>query len=302
MITRYGGVGYCGQLGAGNISVDGEVRDFALEAGPLTTVRGSFRFDHPNGAENHRFIIYHNRKPMCFATPDSGFQTAPLPVGEHEFDVLRVRATSRGIPEIYGELCNRRPYLRWSASPDSDCRGYKIFWDSGTGTVDYDEPYSLVSATEIQQLRDAAADLADDLGPGSVAALEDESRIARLDKQLAATGFRSLRSDGASGVELDQQLDGAIGGLRAGDRPRLAQGHFGGKAPAQRAGDEDPVEVDRPAGVAVEVPQQPVGVGGLMSPRADQGGERVDVVVGQGLHRGCFVLDPGTAGQTRPAV
>ncbi len=56
--------------------------------------------------------------------------------------------------------------------------------------------------TEQQQLRDAAADLADDLGPRSVAALEDESRIARLDKQLAATGFRSLRSDGASGVEV----------------------------------------------------------------------------------------------------
>ncbi|HNM86608.1 MAG TPA: acyl-CoA dehydrogenase family protein [Mycobacterium sp.] len=55
---------------------------------------------------------------------------------------------------------------------------------------------------EQQQLRDAAADLADDLGPGSVAALDDESRIARLDKQLAATGFRSLRSDGASGVEV----------------------------------------------------------------------------------------------------
>lgn len=56
--------------------------------------------------------------------------------------------------------------------------------------------------TEQQQLREAAADLADDLGPGSVAALEDESRIARLDKQLAATGFRALRSDGASGVEV----------------------------------------------------------------------------------------------------
>ncbi len=56
--------------------------------------------------------------------------------------------------------------------------------------------------TEQQQLRDAAAGLADDLGPGSVAALEDDSRIARLDKQLAATGFKSLRSDGASGVEV----------------------------------------------------------------------------------------------------
>ncbi|BBZ32496.1 acyl-CoA dehydrogenase family protein [Mycolicibacterium confluentis] len=56
--------------------------------------------------------------------------------------------------------------------------------------------------TEQQQLRDAAAKLADDLGPGSVAELDDESRIARLDKQIAVTGWRSLRSDEASGVEV----------------------------------------------------------------------------------------------------
>lgn len=55
---------------------------------------------------------------------------------------------------------------------------------------------------EQQQLRDAAAKLADDLGPAAVQDLDDQSRIARLDKQIAATGWRSLRSDGASGVEV----------------------------------------------------------------------------------------------------
>ena len=55
---------------------------------------------------------------------------------------------------------------------------------------------------EQQQLRDAAAKLADDLGPGAVQDLADESRIARLDKQIEMTGWRSLRSDGASGVEV----------------------------------------------------------------------------------------------------
>ncbi|WAJ44581.1 acyl-CoA dehydrogenase family protein [Mycobacterium sp. Aquia_216] len=55
---------------------------------------------------------------------------------------------------------------------------------------------------EQQQLRDAAAKLADDLGPTTVADLADDSRIARLDKQIAATGWRSLRADGASGVEV----------------------------------------------------------------------------------------------------
>lgn len=56
--------------------------------------------------------------------------------------------------------------------------------------------------TEQQQLRDAAAKLADDLGPGAVQDLADESRVTRLDKQLEMTGWRSLRSDEASGVEV----------------------------------------------------------------------------------------------------
>lgn len=56
--------------------------------------------------------------------------------------------------------------------------------------------------SEQQQLRDAAAKLADDLGPGSVADLDDENRRARLEKTVEATGWRSLRTDEASGVEV----------------------------------------------------------------------------------------------------
>jgi hypothetical protein len=55
---------------------------------------------------------------------------------------------------------------------------------------------------EQQQLRDAAAKLSDDLGPGSVQDLADDGRIGKLDKQIHQTGWRSLRSDGASGVEV----------------------------------------------------------------------------------------------------
>lgn len=55
---------------------------------------------------------------------------------------------------------------------------------------------------EQQQLRDAAAKMADDLGLGAVQDLADGSRISRLDRQIEATGWRALRSDGASGVEV----------------------------------------------------------------------------------------------------
>jgi alkylation response protein AidB-like acyl-CoA dehydrogenase len=57
-------------------------------------------------------------------------------------------------------------------------------------------------SAEQAELREAAARLADDLGPHSVLDLSDADRQARLEKTLASTGWRSLRSDGASGVEI----------------------------------------------------------------------------------------------------
>lgn len=56
--------------------------------------------------------------------------------------------------------------------------------------------------SEQRQLRDAAAKLADELGPGSVQDLADTTRITRLEKAVDTTGWRALRSDGASGVEV----------------------------------------------------------------------------------------------------
>ncbi|MEU0542916.1 acyl-CoA dehydrogenase family protein [Nocardia sp. NPDC005978] len=55
---------------------------------------------------------------------------------------------------------------------------------------------------EQRQLRTAAARLADELGPGSVADLDDAQRRARLDKAVETSGWRALRSDGASGIEV----------------------------------------------------------------------------------------------------
>lgn len=55
---------------------------------------------------------------------------------------------------------------------------------------------------EQRQLRDAAAKLADDLGLGSVADLDDGDRAQRLENAIEQTGWRALRTDGASGVEV----------------------------------------------------------------------------------------------------
>src|SRR6201992_4145103 len=55
---------------------------------------------------------------------------------------------------------------------------------------------------EQQQLRDAAAKLSDDLGPGSVQDLADDGRIGKLDKQIQQTGWRSPRSRAPPGAEV----------------------------------------------------------------------------------------------------
>ena len=55
---------------------------------------------------------------------------------------------------------------------------------------------------EQQQLRDAAAKLADDLGPGSVQISTTTAESPGWTSRSTATGWRSLRSDGASGVEV----------------------------------------------------------------------------------------------------
>jgi Acyl-CoA dehydrogenase, C-terminal domain len=57
-------------------------------------------------------------------------------------------------------------------------------------------------SAEQRDLRAAAAKLADSLGPQSVLDLSDAGRLTRLEKAVAATGWRRLRSDGASGVEV----------------------------------------------------------------------------------------------------
>jgi hypothetical protein len=113
--------------------------------------------------------------------------------------------------------------------------------------------------SEQQQLREAAAKLADDLGPGSVADLDDSNRVARLEKAIDATGFRTLRSDGASGVEVaivaEEFARGLVdvpflGPVLADDLTRR-----GGRAPSAAAETES-VDLTRSAAGVVESPPE----------------------------------------------
>jgi hypothetical protein len=112
---------------------------------------------------------------------------------------------------------------------------------------------------EQQQLREAAAKLADDLGPESVADLDDSSRIARLERAVDGTGFRTLRTDGASGVEVAIVAEDFARGLvdvpflgpvLADDLRRL------GKEPSAAVGERDSIDLTKSVAGVVESPTE----------------------------------------------
>jgi len=63
---------------------------------------------------------------------------------------------------------------------------------------------------EQRQLRDTAARLADDLGPATVGALDDERRRHRLEDAVAAAGWRELRAPGPEGGPLASGVEVAL--------------------------------------------------------------------------------------------
>ncbi|MEU8803117.1 acyl-CoA dehydrogenase family protein [Spirillospora sp. NPDC048819] len=65
-------------------------------------------------------------------------------------------------------------------------------------------------SSEQQALRDAAARLVDDLGPKSVAELDDAARAAKLDTALDATGWRELRTPADGNRPLASAVEAAI--------------------------------------------------------------------------------------------
>src|SRR5437763_2167453 len=63
---------------------------------------------------------------------------------------------------------------------------------------------------EQEALRDSAAQVVDRLGPGTVAALSDANRQAKLDSAVAAAGWRELRCDSGSGAPWATAVEVAI--------------------------------------------------------------------------------------------
>lgn len=113
--------------------------------------------------------------------------------------------------------------------------------------------------SEQRQLRDAAAKLADDLGPQSVQDLSDGKRIARLDRVVDSTGWRQLRSDDASGVEVAIVVEEfgrglvdvpLLGVVLADDLARHLDGHPPGSTLA--IGDSAADAWERPRGLLVD--------------------------------------------------
>jgi hypothetical protein len=113
---------------------------------------------------------------------------------------------------------------------------------------------------EQRQLRDAAAEVADDLGPGSVADLDDANRVARLEKAVDGTGFRTLRSDGASGVEVaivaEEFARGLVDVPFVGPVPNDDLGRRLGHQPSAATAESESVDLTKSLAGVVESPPE----------------------------------------------
>src|SRR5215468_10346150 len=122
-------------------------------------------------------------------------------------------------------------------------------------------------SAEQAELRTAAARLAADLGPRSVLDLDDADRVARLEKAVASTGWRTLRSDGASGVEIALVAQELARGLV--DVPFLGPALADALRPrAQRPGGERPSAEPTTLAVPAAAPARPVAPSAAASPAA----------------------------------
>lgn len=148
---EHGGCGVAGGSAAGGVSLDGEIGNANARQGDLQTAFLTFDHVHPDPGEYHRFGVYRNRGLEGEATEEGGWDSAPLAEGTHELLAYITRITDWGFPTLWGDVDGRRVYLNWEASGAGDTRAYRVYWDSGGGTIDYGTALATVDRLEADE-------------------------------------------------------------------------------------------------------------------------------------------------------
>ncbi len=141
-----------GELAAGGASLDGTIEgvEVRVENGGVVV---SWEHVGVDGEETGHRIVVTLDGDVVAALPagSTSYSFAGLDDGEHRVDVYLVREETIGLPDFHGTDYGRRAWLSWPASTSSDCRGYAIYTNGGTGTVDTDEAVAVVDEIGVHE-------------------------------------------------------------------------------------------------------------------------------------------------------
>jgi hypothetical protein len=86
---------------------------------------------------------------------ETEYTTGELSPGSHRIDVIPLPAEPEVLPRFFADEFGRRVFLSWPASSSADCVEYRIFTNGGSGSIDYSEPFAVVSDVNVDALRSA---------------------------------------------------------------------------------------------------------------------------------------------------
>lgn len=107
-----------------------------------------FSFRHVGIVEEQRFryaVVLDGELTMLLQDAEFNGRIDGVTPGVHRLEIIPLRDDVRRIPDFHGHQYGRKAFLVWPSVADEDLRGYQIFGDGGSGTVDYDTPLATVS-------------------------------------------------------------------------------------------------------------------------------------------------------------
>jgi hypothetical protein len=197
-----GGLGYCGDLGCGCLSIDGLIRNLEIVPGHLGTAMVRFDFSGWFATEEESallandldFWLYQNGEPVVQMQPGEWVQTEAVGGVTFDLDVGIIRRDWQNIPLMWIEAGDRA-LLQWQARTETDVRAYRVYTDNATGTVSYSTPAATVSSVRVQRVVSAGPSTG--TGTGRIS-------IDGVYTGEGANGTWTLRIAGAGKYEIDR--------------------------------------------------------------------------------------------------
>ncbi len=174
----------------GGGALDGRIVGLRAAATPVGT-QAAWEHTGVTDARHRLAVVVDGEASSILPTGTEQIFLPPLAAGTHRTEIRLLRPEARRLANFHGTPHGRHPYLTWPASTDESTRGYRIYADARSGTVNYATAIGEVDGTAIHRRYWAAADAGTGLGRLSVGGEwqgADGNRLVTV--EVVAGGYR----------------------------------------------------------------------------------------------------------------